>query len=64
MDNPHKERPLKSRILHFRRSVKPMHFAPESNIPSDVFGSYTGTPLQNNTSDNPDLFPVQDADDL
>lgn len=65
MDNSHKNSPLKGRILRFRKSRTPLHFAPDNSIPSDVFGSYTGTPVQQgNDTAPPDLFPVQDADDL
>ena len=33
-------------------------------IPSDVFGSYTGTPLNGQNEPPRDKTPVQDADDL
>lgn len=65
MDNIHKKQPFKGKFLRFGKKNQPLHFAPENSIPSDVFGSYTGTPVQSgNIGDTPDLFPVQDADDL
>ncbi len=54
----------KSKIISFRKSRGPEHFFPRnSTIPSDVTGSYTGTPITNGESLE-DLRPEQDPDDL
>ena len=56
----------KKKIAIFQKNTGTRHFTPTSQkIPSDVLGSYTGTPINRGLSDtNCDLFPVQDADDL
>ena len=56
----------KARIITFRKKRGPEHFSPvNSKILSDVDGSYTGTPVTESfDTDEEDLHPVQDADDL
>ncbi len=53
----------KSKCSAFRKSTFPRHFeAAKNSIVSDAEGSYTGTPVS--FSDEDDLYPTQDADDL
>ncbi len=58
-----KGRIRKSKLSAFRKSTLPRHFeAAKNSIISDTDGSYTGTPVS--FSDEDDLYPTQDADDL
>ena len=52
-----------------KRTTKPnpaqWHFPTANEFDSDIFGSYTGTPLMpERMPDSEDYEPVQDADDL
>ncbi len=65
MGNTDNKKRKQGKITRFTAPEAVKHFAPGRKIPSDVLGSYTGTPLDTNgITDNPDYFPVQDADDL
>ncbi len=65
MGNTDNKKRKQGKIARFTAPEAVKHFAPGRKIPSDVLGSYTGTPLDTNgITDNPDYFPVQDADDL
>ncbi len=65
MENTDKKKKKQGKIASFKTPGTIKHFTPGNRIPSDVLGSYTGTPLDTDgISDNPDYYPVQDADDL
>ena len=55
----------KGKIRVFTQKSKTAHFTPSQSIPSDVLGSYTGTPVNSYPDESfPDVYPIQDADDL
>lgn len=59
--NPSRRKTVRS----FGTSASGRIISADKNIVSDVLGSYTGTPVNRGFSqDQPDLYPVQDADDL
>lgn len=64
MDKTGKKSKNSKKVIRFGTGTAPKHFGPKNNIPSDVLGSYTGTARDADNADYPDLYPVQDADDL
>ncbi len=65
MDKINKNGKSAKKIIRFKAGSASQHFRPSNNFPNDILGSYTGTPRNGDiTEDYPDLYPVQDADDL
>lgn len=64
MDKNNKNKKIKN-LRSFGSSASGRRISADRNIVSDVLGSYTGTPINRGfQEDNPDFYPVQDADDL
>lgn len=55
----------KNKYTTFRKSRGYRHFSANISSANDVLGSYTGTPVNTTQpTEEADLYPTQDADDL
>lgn len=60
--NKNQDKEIKSKFKESSAMIKPREIIPIMAQTSDPLGSYTGTPAA--VGGNPDVKPIQDADDL